>query len=596
MNFLKLVFAASVIFAAQACRTTDSDLLEGETAANEPASRYTGPANEMAAEGNDEVVWLKYCKGSHKDPGIIPGPNYSEPEVDQAATMLSKMEDHSFALYFHIRRNYTKSSVPKPDKFTKMSHNFLTYLCGEFRDRPTMVQAKIRWINNTNYLPIKKQPQIDPTKDVWGQMTANSYEPYLQFSKRLFQAKKSEVLAKGKVTFGKFANVDRAVPAQTICETKYIFANWIDENKAFPVDDLGSGIVVGAPGEAPQAPRKSALEKFRDGYNDFDLKFCSQEDRDYFYDFRGDGNFKPNSPESNGMIWHAISTALQCQDTVTARTKPGFSGNQKLILSDKDCRNYFTNPFRSRWNGARAGLATWILHDNSHDKVFSNSTLNVTIKPDWKTPQDMGPHLFFTDSGPGKLRPDWKQHWNKGSMNIFELAENKEAESVQERVYDRLKNAVDRHTDWYNSAYDDGMDQRRDRDQAYSPFVASSYEMSESDAFTAPCYTIPCKGEVPARHWKHFMFVFKIHKDRLYTTDMLDEGKPFDFDTMWIDETSFGTTSLAKAEKAFDRLGTALEHELDSILYLHNICSNGTLEQKDKPCDEQVNPGVFEPF
>src|SRR5690606_36447071 len=130
------------------------------------------------------------------------------------------------------------------------------------------------------------------------------------------------------------------------------------------------------------------------------------------------------------------------------------------------------------------------------------------------------------------------------------------------------------------------MKQRRERDQAYSPFVASSYEMKESDSFTAPCYTIPCPQENPARHWKHYMFIFKVHKDNWFSTDKLAEGKRFDFDTTWFDETSFGTTGLAKQEKAFDRLGTALEHELDSILYLHNICSSHQLQGPGQSCDQ----------
>ena len=54
---------------------------------------------------------------------------------------------------------------------------------------------------------------------------------------------------------------------------------------------------------------------------------------------------------------------------------------------------------------------------------------------------------------------------------------------------------------------------------------------------------------------------------------------------MWFDETTFGTTGLAKSERAWDRLGTALEDEFDSILYLHNICSDGRLESANDPCD-----------
>ena len=48
---------------------------------------------------------------------------------------------------------------------------------------------------------------------------------------------------------------------------------------------------------------------------------------------------------------------------------------------------------------------------------------------------------------------------------------------------------------------------------------------------------------------------------------------------MWFDETSFGTTGLAKNEHAWDRLGTAMEGEYDSIVYLHNITK--TQEIKD---------------
>ena len=72
------------------------------------------------------------------------------------------------------------------------------------------------------------------------------------------------------------------------------------------------------------------------------------------------------------------------------------------------------------------------------------------------------------------------------------------------------------------------------------------------------------------------MFVFRIHKDNWFTPESInDQELPLpNFDRVWLDETSFGNSSLANSEKAWDRLGTALEDEHDAILYLHNISSH----------------------
>ena len=142
----------------------------------------------------------------------------------------------------------------------------------------------------------------------------------------------------------------------------------------------------------------------------------------------------------------------------------------------------------------------------------------------------------------------------------------------RELAFERLRDSVNRHTDWYASGYDDGSTPLRE--QAYSPFVASSYEMSASDAFTAPGATV----KSPADGCKHWMFVFKLKKDKWYNAQSIVEKKPIDFNYHWLDETSLGTNYLADSEHAFDRLGTALEGEMDVILYLHNITVGGTVD------------------
>ena len=78
---------------------------------------------------------------------------------------------------------------------------------------------------------------------------------------------------------------------------------------------------------------------------------------------------------------------------------------------------------------------------------------------------------------------------------------------------------------------------------------------------------------------KYWMYVFRVPVANLVTSTTIAEGQKFDLDTAWFDETSLGDTELADREKAFDRLGTVLEGEYDSILYLHNIIHEGDVEE-----------------
>ncbi len=573
-RYLPLTLAA-VLAAASGCKspnanarlrdadpTADANPTAVPDSPGAATGAYPGPPGGLS-ESENFALWSNYCKGQQNDPTPA-GPNYDNDEVKRAAVILSQMNAHSFALYGQINIHYKKAPAAKPEGTTQTAHEWLVYLCGEFRDRAPMVKAKINWVLRTNYLSTAPQPQVDPAQDPWQQMTAETYGPYLAMSRAYYDAKFEALQAKGKITFGALANVDRPVSPLSVCETKFMFAEYLDEKKTF-----------------------DGLEAFLGKYETFKTASCQADDLDYYYDFRGDGNFKPNSPESNGMIWHAISTALQCKDTGSALAAPNpkYPG-QQVLLKDQDCKNYFLHPFASRWNGARAGLGAWVLHDRSLDSTFQNSKANVTIQPNWGKDPAFEPAKFTTEAGAGNLVASWQAGYPRPELGLYTLAGGNDASpATQQFIYEQLRNSVDRHTDWYASGYDDLMKQKRERDQAYSPFVASSYEMSASDAFTAPCYTIPCDGDVPARHWKQFMFVFKVHKSKYFSTENLEKNEKIDFDQNWFDETTFGTTGLAKGEHAWDRMGTALESEFDSILYLHHICSGGQLEKDGVTCN-----------
>ena len=535
---------------------------------------YTGPYR--AEQVDEAALWSKYCKGEYANVAAPILPNYDDEDVKQAARNLSLINPHSYSLYGQINRLYRNGAVPPTLQLgdatsvtvTAPAQEFLIYLCGEFRDRATLVREKINWVRNMNYMAPVDQPAIDlqraKSESIWLQVTARSYRPYLQFSLAYYNSKKALVAAE-KLTLGTHTGIDRPTSPVTVCETKFIFAEYIAKKITFP----------GLP----------AFQAAYDAWSTSEAGNCVEGDKDYVYDFRGDGNFKPNSPEGNGMIWHAISSALQCANRGKSRkesTPQTFAvPGQSLVFSDADCQGYFGAPFASRWNGARAGLGAWMLRDKAHDDIAHDSRNNVTVNPAWGKNFRTSPHNFTVQGQPGQLAGGWETAYTEAGMSLDRIAGVEDPEARKGFIYERLRDAVDRHTDWYASSYDDLMAQKRERPDAYSPFVASSYEMSASDAFTAPCYTIPCTGEVPARNWKQFMFVFKIKKSNWYTTDSIKAGELPDFDRNWFDETSLGTVPLAKNERAFDRLGTALEGEYDSILYLHNICSNGQIEKLD---------------
>jgi hypothetical protein len=608
-----------------------------------------------AGSDSAEKIWAAYC-GGNRNSADIPTPNYKNGDVLSATKRLAMVSPYSF--YFYSGPLYTynlkngKDLVDVPANFPanikevkngrKNAHAFLTLLCGEFRDRPTLIKEKIRWVNRMYTLPTTPQKTINIRHELWSQVSAHSYKGYIQNSAAIFRAKEREA-RKFDVKLGKY-NEDTPIEPFTVCETKFIFKKYVETNSKFGASGAGNveeeydghgeyegdGEAVGKTNVNNKRKvaqvTDTALAAYKKEYNNFKPR-CNPEDLEYIYDFRGDSNFKPNSPESNGMIWYSSTVTNNC-----TRNKDGQYVLKKAAEGKVDpasCEQYAKNPFSYRWSAARAGLATWMLRDQKHDSVFSSEGQSVYIIPNlnpttgpfaFKMPaandfymqelykNDKGEYIQWDDKTGDEIVMTAQQveEFNANQLKLKAEHEAKIAESNtvysdfvktweaskdvfwrrsdlgfnsltglgtktvdKGFAYERIRDAVNRHTDWYASGYDDGSGKLRD--QAYSPFVASSYEMSASDGFTAPGVTV----QSPADGCKHWMFVFKLKKDKWYNTQSVQNKVPVNFNYHWFDETSFGTNHLADSEHAFDRLGTALEGEMDVILYLHKITTDG---------------------
>ncbi|MGE0173163.1 MAG: hypothetical protein AB7T49_10270 [Oligoflexales bacterium] len=610
------IVAAIIAFLAQSCKTSKSNSsFKDEGSA---PSAYRLP-DAISPEENLKL-WTKYCvvdpaTAESNEVGMIPDPNYNDPLVKQAAQNLSRVNRLSFSLYSiinvkHINRKH------KPANVSSQAHDFVTYLCGEFRDRATMIESKLAWVSRMNYLPNKpgseNTPNFDPKKDEWAQMTAQMYQPYYEFTEQLFQARvPGEKIDLGvRTRRGEVKKIDRPIPPLTVCENRYIFANYVSKKKQF-----------------------QSLEDFDRGYAPFKQANCGPNELDYYLDFRGDSNIKPNSPEGNGMIWYSRSIALQCYTTTRSvadlpeaerkalQTK-GEITKQHTLLKNEDCIKYYREPFKHRWLASRSALGAWVLYGNEHVDAFyrgdGGSGKNLRIIPPITSPltAPSGVSAINVEHNlaglvPAKMLSGANNAWLAPDMGLMDYANQQEsATGAQENIskafiYKRLSGAVDTHTDWYSSGYNDQLNQEKPRDcyvdpnsekcQAYSPFVASSYEMSQSNNFTAPGLTVPA-FDPKAEEFKHIMLVFKIHKNNWYTSEDISKGRNIDFDRMWFDETSLGNTDLAKSEKGWDRLGTSLEAEHHTILYLANLCTSGKIRNEGEECyPEGEGEGVVEP-
>src|SRR5688572_1955526 len=120
----------------------------------------------------------------------IPRPNYDNLLVKKVASKLSRIKASGF-FHYRIEHNYKVRGQSDVERF-------LVQLCGEYRDRPSMIDAKLKWLGSMSAPLPKKQGPIDPDQELWPQVTAFSYGPWLELSNALWLAKRNAILPMGR--------------------------------------------------------------------------------------------------------------------------------------------------------------------------------------------------------------------------------------------------------------------------------------------------------------------------------------------------------------------------------------------------------------
>jgi hypothetical protein len=294
-------------------------------------------ASFAAQAAKHDLIWQNYCDASKsltRKSATVPIVNYNNKFIQQAVVKLNQVEASSFYQYKEIEKIYglcsgrsktaktcKEGQVPKIDGLKIDTHNFLTILCGEFRDNVKMLDAKLKWVARMNIVQDGKQ-RYTPKKDVFEQITGKGYRDLVSFNNSLYTARENAL-----------TNADpdleleqNSVSAVTVCENRYIFSEYLAKDKSF-ID--------------------TNLSEYEAGLIEF-KKSCKKSDLAHYYEYRGDGNFKAHSLESNAFIYVARDFANSCSKLDKAR--------KGLVLSDQDCTDYYSNPFKTRENISMQGL------------------------------------------------------------------------------------------------------------------------------------------------------------------------------------------------------------------------------------------------
>ncbi|HTL13397.1 MAG TPA: hypothetical protein VL588_12965, partial [Bdellovibrionota bacterium] len=514
-----------------------------------------------APSAEDRALWDSYCNADgsvEQDSADLPKPNYSNPLVKGVVAKLNAIDNFNIAdahsqrtFYFYgdIEKVYGVDSAANGDKpagtpsnVNAVSAAYVTIVCGEFRDNVKMLERKLKWAKDIVVVPESAQG-YDAHKGVWEQMTGEGYRKLVQVSEALYQARASELGASAS------SNLDldqKSVDGITGCEYRYILKNYLAGDAELQAWDNGKSY-----GEY-----KKGLAEFVAGNE------CTQDEKDYYNEFRGDGNFKAESGESNGFIWNTRIYAKGCKDPNTHLEGKG------NILTDADCKNYFKAPWQSRSDLTQQGAMRMffypstpelerIMKDTGNSLVIITEDLNgdgvadmvtfdgnkaggkavlelretakqpggagtaarkqvaayilkaaseqVKLAPAYKTALDAIKPGSVTSTQGIKIITDTHAAWKKSYMSTADKGFAKVFPDAK-KAWDRLAVVLDRHTDWYQIDMANlkiGFYQ-----PTYSPWLASSYYIHESDNFTRPGYAMGTPGD-GHRHW---MYIQRVRK------------------------------------------------------------------------------------
>jgi hypothetical protein len=323
------------------------------------------------------ATWEQLCgnNGSKQKSSALPAPVYTHPLIAKVAEKFSAIESielqarqqdgkteqdkagsyvksMAFSPYNDFEETYGLCSGKKkyqnkcapeqkgPKNVGINTHNMLTILCGEYRDNLSMLNKKLEWLSNAVITPNAKQT-YSKSKNVFDQLTGDGYKQMVKLSLALYQFRANEMGASAEAAL---EIEQESIQPMTICEYRYILSQYIVAGK--------------------EIRTSSEFNTYNNGLKTFMASAgnCSASDKDYYYEFRGDGNFKAQTLESNGQLWFSRAFSSNC----TAERKVGANTGRGAITI-ADCDNYFKSPSKTRGEINQAAMLKMFFYPNKAD-------------------------------------------------------------------------------------------------------------------------------------------------------------------------------------------------------------------------------------
>ena len=436
--------------------------------------------------------------------------------------------------------------------------NFIRVLLGEYRDHPRLLEAKLGLLARQSTPGPRELSRFDANLEPFGQLSYPAYRRLVGLMGAVLSARREALVAEG-LESPEGGRAERSVPPWTHAELLFACSRSLTGATAWPATfDLAQYERELSEHLSARAARASSAAG------------------DWMYTFRGHKLITPLWLESNAFIWASRRGAR--------------------ALANGRGAAYYAHPFQERYRQGRAAWGAYLFYPEEHHAAMRQAREEGGGPILYLTDQDatkkgFADYRLFAGQGAGEstgLDPDPTKNANmvawelaastpsttgavagwrpelaaRPDMGFFELFPSLEAR--RERLYQ----ALDRHTNWGPTGYYmiDASRQGAPAHEipymgAYSPLVATSYDIAESDEFATGDYWEGFESGLPK--WMH---VVRLRRADYYDERDLRAARPLDFDRHYLNETSLSNNW--HGERGLDKFGWVPEEDLGVSLYL----------------------------
>ena len=525
---------------------------------------FAGCANSLRRSGEPTETFCRFDRLGRATA------NYSDPLVRSAREALAATKDFQSLSVSKERLSLAGG------KSGRMEDDFLRVLCSEYRDNEPQLRGLLESYRDI-YVVRNGEQKYNRSLPLWSQLTAEGYREIVFLMKNLASFRLA----------AQSAQIAPSLPPLSVCETKYIFRDYLASyRQILTVDDFHS------------------YERGREQFvkNALASGECTNDDLETVYFFRGDGAISPTFLEPRAMYSRSALYSSECSPP---------SGTEALPAGD--CADYLRNPFAKRIQFEKEALkslpelsrqlrttpsalsplvfftadtdgddAADVLYLDSDTpfgvrlrrttRALVGATENSTENQDWLRPSLLSLLKEGLETRPESglvslKTTDWdgiQRNATPWVVSLFKLMVDRHVHSESSHFISLEKNFISlRHTPWTEAF----------------PYIHFSHPNTFAGFDTK-------RLRWPRMHW---ISVYRVNRRLLYSAEQVASGLPVDFKQNWFDSAALDPQTAATVDHKWLQSGyTALE-ELETLLWLGNVEATSETRLWLKPSGSEMH-------